>query len=177
MTMNVLALDEEVHVLTWQDGKYVRRPESYFLDFVIDDTPLRSRAPGTGDLVTELNRAWLPSVAETVEVLLGRRPHPDLSPGRIPLLVCGACGGPDCGALTAQLTVADAEVGWSDWRWADSEGEHDIEAELGGFTFGRAAYEATLRGAAERVARMPYDELAHKGKRFRWPWQWGWKLP
>jgi hypothetical protein len=24
---------------------------------------------------------------------------------------------------------------------------------------------------------MPYDELAHRGKRFLWPWEWGWRLP
>ena len=24
---------------------------------------------------------------------------------------------------------------------------------------------------------MPYDELEHQGRRFLWPWQWGWRMP
>jgi hypothetical protein len=39
------------------------------------------------------------------------------------------------------------------------------------------SYEAVLAGAGARLGKMPYDELAHKGKRFLWPWQSGWKMP
>lgn len=177
MTVNVLALVEEVHVRTWQDGKYVRHPESHFLDYVIDGTPLRGIVPGMADLVTNLNRAWRPeAVAETVEILLGRRPDPDLGGGRVPLLVCGACGGLDCGALTARLSVTDGEVRWSEWQWVDSEGERDLDVQPEGYRFDRTTYETTISAATQQVSRMPFDELAHRGKRFRWPWQWGWKL-
>lgn len=44
-------------------------------------------------------------------------------------------------------------------------------------SFGRAGYEAAFADAHERVADFPYDELAHHGRRFLWPWQWDWKLP
>ncbi len=64
-----------------------------------------------GSLVTDLNRAWLPeSVAPAVETLLGRRPGPDLTVGRIPLLVCGECGDLACGTVTAALDVGATEV-------------------------------------------------------------------
>ena len=34
-----------------------------------------------------------------------------------------------------------------------------------------------LTSAYERIAAMPYDELDHRGRRFLWPWQWGWRMP
>lgn len=176
--MNVLTLVEEVFVSTLQDGRYVREPESHFLDYVVDGVSLRTRAPYSADMVTNLNRAWPTElVDEAVEVLLGMRAHPSLAAGRIPLLVCPACGDLDCGALTAHLTVSDGEVGWSDWRWVDHNGERDTGPQLVHYTFERVAYETAIRGAAERVAQMPYDKLAHQGKRFLWPWEWEWKLP
>jgi hypothetical protein len=178
MTTNILTLVEEVHVGTWQDGRSIRRPESHFLDFEIDGTALRTRAAALTDLVTNLNRAWRPdSVQQSVDVLLGRRADADLSTGRIPVLVCGQCGGLDCGALTARLAVTDRSVRWSDWRWADYEGEQDVDWQLDSFVFDRRAYEAAFDHAVDRVAQMPYDKLAHEGKRTLWPWQWGWKSP
>ncbi|HEX5994690.1 MAG TPA: hypothetical protein VFY84_06075 [Jiangellales bacterium] len=182
MTRNHLALADRVYSRTWQDGKYLRRPESHYLDFVVDGAPLRDRFPDSGDLVTELNRAWLPGVGEAVEVLLGRKPHPRLGPDRVPLLVCGVCGSLDCGVLTARLTVTEAEVRWSEWRWVSYESESDTDTTVvaGGvepFTFDRTSYDAALNQSVDRLADMPYDELAHIGKRFLWPWEWGWRLP
>lgn len=31
--------------------------------------------------------------------------------------------------------------------------------------------------AYARVAQFPYDQLAHRGRKFLWPCQWGWRLP
>jgi hypothetical protein len=178
---NRLALVEEVYGYAMQDGKYLRRPESHYLDLVVDETPVRDRAADTTDLVTVLNRAWLPGVAEAVEVLQGHRPHPDLGPDRVALLVCGVCGDLDCGALTVRLDVTDSEVRWSDWSWVDHQGERDAQSPSGEriepVVFDRTDYQACLERSVDRLADMPYDELDHTGKRFLWPWEWGWRMP
>ena len=44
-------------------------------------------------------------------------------------------------------------------------------------TFDRSGYEAVFADAYEQVAAFAYDELAHHGRRFLWPWQWGWRVP
>ena len=41
----------------------------------------------------------------------------------------------------------------------------------------RKAYEAQISVAFGMVQEMPYDELSHRGKRFLWPWEWGWRMP
>jgi len=38
-------------------------------------------------------------------------------------------------------------------------------------------FERVFSSAPERLSGMPYDELAHRGRGFLWPWQWGWRLP
>ena len=174
-----LRLDPGVVNGVLHDGNITRYPASNFLDFVIDDRSLRSVAwtPGP-DLVTELNRPWLPSVPDAVDRLLGRRPSEHLAAGRVPLLVCGSCGDLGCGQLTAALDIADAKVSWSDFLWEDGMSElRPVEHLHERLTFDRTRYEAVFADAYERVAAFPYDELAHHGRRFLWPWQWGWKLP
>jgi hypothetical protein len=181
MTRNRLALVEVVYGYAMLDGKYLRRPESHFLDLVVDGTSVRDRVADSTDLVTVLNRAWLPSAAEAIEVLQGLQPHPQLDPDRVALLVCGVCGDLDCGALTVRLDVTASEVRWSDWRWMDHQGERDAELPSGEriepLVFDGPAYQACLEESVDRLVDMPYDELAHTGKRFLWPWEWGWRLP
>ena len=41
----------------------------------------------------------------------------------------------------------------------------------------RKAYEAQISVAFGMVQEMPYDELSHRGKRFLWPLEWGWRMP
>lgn len=175
---NVLTLSHETHTWVWYDGKYTRRPVSHYLDFVIDGVPLRQRVPEAAGLVTDLNRAWLPqAVDEAVEILLGQRPHPSLGSGRVAVLVCGVCGDLGCGALTCTLHVGGAMVRWSDWRWCYGTGESPSRTELPMFCFDRRSYGAGLRAAPDRIRHLPYDDLEHGGKRFLWPWQWGWRSP
>jgi hypothetical protein len=174
-----LLLDPAVVTGVLHDGNITRHPESHFLDFVVNARSLRSAAwtPGP-DLVTELNRAWLPSVPDAVDRLLGRRPSEDLAPGRVALLVCSVCGDLGCGQLTAALEIGDAEICWSDFRWEDGMSEPRPAEQLPErLTFDRNSYEAAFADAYEQVAAFPYDELAHHGRRFLWPWQWGWKIP
>jgi hypothetical protein len=40
-------------------------------------------------------------------------------------------------------------------------------------TFDTQQYTAAFNDACDRTAEFPYDELAHHGRRFLWPWQWG----
>ena len=112
-------------------------------------------------------------------MLLGRRSDPNLDPGQSALLVCSACGDLDCGAVVAKVAVTDTDVTWSDWCWVSAGLRQSPLASdhPPNYTFDRAAYEDTLGEVTERLARMPYDALAHRGKRFLWPWEWGWKLP
>ena len=174
-----LRLEAAVNTGSFQDGNITRYPESHFLDLVVNGRSLREVVwtPGP-DLVTELNRPWLPSVPDAVEKLLSRRPSDDLTAGRVELLVCGVCGDLGCGALTAALDVSDAEVSWSEFQWEDGMFDpRPVEQLDEPLSFDRALYEAVFSDAYERVAAFPYDESAHHGRRFLWPWRWGWTLP
>jgi hypothetical protein len=171
-----LRLSRAVRVREWEDGNVVRRPETHFLDFVVGGVPLRDMVPEAQDRVTELSRPWIDDVPRAVDVLLGRRAHDQLDEGRVPLLVCLVCGNFDDGALTARLNVSEDVVTWSQWRWANFDGETAIDG-LNEMRFDRAAYEKVLLAAPALVADFPYDEVAENGRRFLWPWQWGWRLP
>jgi hypothetical protein len=174
-----LRLEPAVVTGVLQHSNITRHSESHFLDLVVNGQSLRavSATPGP-DLVTELNRPWLPGVPDAVERFLGGRPGGFLAPGRIPLLVCAVDGDLGCGQLTTALDVGAAEVTWSDFLWEDDIFEpRPVEHLDRPVIFDRAHYEAAFAGAYERVAAFPYDELAHRGRRFLWPWQWGWKLP
>lgn len=165
----------EVQVL---DGNRTRRPVSHFLDLLVDGSSLLRSVRSADGHVTELNRAWLPSVPETVEVLLGRRQHPELAVGRVPLLVCAPDGDLGCGALTTALALDGERVSWSDFRWEDGYREpRDVVELRTAVHFDRRPYEAVLHQARGRVAELPHDEAEHRSRGFLWPWQWGWRLP
>ncbi len=181
MTLGLATLRLEPAVVThaFEDGNITRYPESHFLDLVVNNRSVRATVGEPArDLVTELNRPWLPAVPEAVSKFLGRRPSEDLAPERVALLVCAVDGDLGCGQLTAALEVGDAEVSWSDFLWEDGRADpRPVEHLHQPVVFDRARYEATFAGAYERVAAFSYDELAHHGRRFLWPWQWGWRLP
>lgn len=157
LELATLRLEPAVHTRTVVDGRVTRHPQSHFLDFLIDNVSLLRTAHEQGNLVTDLNGAWLAEgVASAIEILLGRRPAPDLSEGRIPLLVCGECGDLACGAVTAALDVGASEVTWSDFRWENGYGEPDpIDTLAEAVRFDRAQYEAELADAVLRVAALP----------------------
>lgn len=163
---------------SWLDGDVTRRPVSHFLDLVVDGRSLLDLAKGSGNLVTELNRPWLQAVPEAVAVLRGQQPHADLEPGRIALLVCIIDGDLGCGAVTAALQVSAETVTWSDFQWENGYEEPDAAPGMPeSFTFDRRQYEQVLDQAVVLAEALPYDELEHRGRRFLWPWQWGWRLP
>jgi hypothetical protein len=176
--VSLLVLRPAVLRRTVHDGNVVRRPESHFLDFVIDGQPLSDLVPEGKGLVTPLNRPWLATLPDAVEQLCGRQPCAALALGRVPLLVCGECGDLACGAVTAALDVGQTATTWAEFRWEDGSAPTiPIEVAPVGLRFSSRDYLDVFGDAAERVAGMPYDQLAHEGRKFLWPWQWGWRLP
>lgn len=175
-TLNDFRLEPAVGVRNWEDGKYHRVFEHHFLDFMIEGLSLRDLA-GEPDMVTPLSRPWLEGVPAEIDRLLGRRETEELSEGRVALLLCGVDGDTACGALTARLEHSEAHVTWTDWLWESYQGAQPVERPSAPLVFERTRYEAQLHGAVALLRAMPYDELAHRGKRFLWPWEWGWRLP
>ncbi|MEU2351172.1 hypothetical protein [Modestobacter sp. NPDC049651] len=173
-----LGLQPAVHTHDVRDGRVVRHPRSYFLDFLVDGVSFSNLAHVDRNLVTALNRSVWADISGAVETLLGRRPAPYLDAGRIPLLVCGSCGELECGAVTAALHVGATEVTWSDFRWdqGNISGPEPIDSLCAPLRFDRVQYGAELADVGLRVADLPDDEPLfsrppHRGRRLRWPWQ------
>ncbi|WP_432510966.1 hypothetical protein [Kineococcus sp. SYSU DK001] len=160
------------HVM--HDGNLTRRPQSFFLDWVIGGVTLRAGLPGAETVVTPLNRPWLDGIAESVDVLTGGRAEADLTPGRVGIFSCVVCGEVD---VSAALSVHAETVLWSNLRWERTEPESLVEGVPSTLVFERAGYEQALEGAYQRVASSPHEESEHTTRRFLWPWQWGWRLP
>lgn len=181
MHVSELALVPGAETHTLFDGDVTRYPETHFLDFVVDGRSFRDVVDGGRGQVTELCRPWLDTVQESVERLLGRQETPGLPEDRVALLVCLVCGDLGCGAITARLSISEDQVTWSEFAWEDGDGDPTpVDVRLEGddrLVFSRAAYESLLASAPDRIAAMPYEELEHRGRRFLWPWQWGWRLP
>ena len=136
-----LRLEPAVVTGTFLDGNVTRHPESHFLDLVVDGRSLRSVA-AQPDLVSELNRPWLAGVPDAVQRLQGQQPSDDLPPGRVALLVCAVDGDLGCGQLTTALTVGDAVVTWTDFRWEDGiHASSPVPRLPDRLTFDRARYE------------------------------------
>ena len=175
-----LRLEPAVVVREWDDGNITRYPESHYLDFVVNGVSLLEVASVTNDasLITPLNRAWIDAVPGEIDYLLGTTPNPELASDRIMVLVCSVCGDLGCGAVTARMVIDAERVVWTDWRW---ETNYDEPSSFDGLpsemVFDRPSYETVIHTVAERLGAFPYDELAHRGRRFLWPWQWGWRMP
>ena len=174
----VLTLRPAVLRREWLDGNITRYPESHYLDLVVDGRSFSAIAHGPANMVAPLNRAWLPTVPDAIRELLGERPTEGLSEGRTSLLVCGTCGDLACGAVTVSLRVVDDTVTWSKFAWENAyEPATRIDGAPASVAFDRRDYADVLTNAYGRIAEFPYDELAHRGRKFLWPWQWGWRLP
>lgn len=175
---SLLALEPAVLRRVFHDGNVTRHPESHYLDFVVDGRSLTEQIALARGLVTPINRAWLPTVKDAIAELQGTRPADGLTPGRIALYVCGDCGDLGCGAVTATLNVDTCKISWTDFAWDNGyEPTDPIKDSPSAVHFTAENYAAVLATAEGRVADLPYDELAHEGRKFLWPWQWGWRLP
>ena len=173
--LSTLRLQPAVHTHTVVERRKSYHPRTHFLDFVIDDASLVEAADSEGNLVTELNRATTLQTPPVVDTLLGRRPAPYLEAGRVPLLVCAACGDLACGAITATLDVGATEVTWSAFRWENGyEDPAIVDSLTEPIRFDRAQYEAELADADQRVAALPesepwFSKPDERGRQFRWP--------
>ncbi|WP_168581573.1 hypothetical protein [Gephyromycinifex aptenodytis] len=175
--MNVLSLHHAVYESELIDGKIVRQHQSHYLDFHVDGRPLRDWFDHPDSVITALNRPWLHMLDEGIAELTGRRPDPRLPAGRIPLLRCADCGDLGCGAITARLDITAQALTWSDFAWENDDDEPVPQHPGLDFVFDLDAYLRTIESCRARVAAFPYDPLAHHGRDFLWPWQWGWRLP
>ena len=175
--LSSFTLEPAVVARQWEDGNVERRMESHFLDFVIAGRSLRDMVGDSADMVTPLCRPWIQAVPDEVACLLGQLDVDGLRHDRVALLLCQVDGDLGCGALTARLDIGARQVSWSDWLWESFQEPMPVPQLRTPLIFDRALYETTLQAANERVSRMPYDQLAHHGRKFLWPWQWGWRLP
>ncbi len=74
--------------------------------------------------------------------------------------------------------MQDDTITWSDFAWDNGcEPTDPISEAPNSVTFRRTNYAAELMTAEKRVAAFPFDQLAHEGRKFLWPWQWGWRFP
>jgi len=169
-TVNSLDLEPEMTSYDWEDGNRDRHVEAHYLDFVIDGRALGAMISeaGSGEYVTPLCRLWLGQVPEEIDRLQGRTPTPDLDSGRVALLVCRVCDDLGCGALTARLEIEVNRVVWSQWLWESNLEPASVPQLTESAIFDRIAYERAFSSAPERLSSMPYDELAHRGRRFLW---------
>lgn len=68
-----------------------------------------------------------------------RKPH--LETGRVMLYVCRACGGIDCGAVTAKILDAGANIVWKDFGYETGyEGISELFHNIEPITFERQSY-------------------------------------
>lgn len=176
--VSVLTLEPAVLRRTFVDGNVLRYPESHYMDLVVDGRSLRDLLTDRADMVTPLNRAWLSTVPDAIEELLGRSHTEGLAEGRTSFLVCGSCGDLACGAVTVALHLDTDTVTWSKFAWEDGHAPSTrIDGAPESLTFDRQRYTAALTDAYGPVAEFPYDDPAHHGRKVLWPWQWGWRLP
>lgn len=62
-------------------------------------------------------------------------------------------------------------MSWSNFSWEDGYSDpRPVEHLREPIIFDRAQYENVFNTARERVAAFPYNALAHRGRRFLWPW-------
>lgn len=177
MTSEPAALRLEAAVVSrvFDDGDVERRPESRFLDLVVDGRPLRAMVgEPAGDLVSELNRLWLPGVREAVDRLLGRRPSEDLAAGRVALLVCARCGDLGCGQLTAVLEIGSAEGVLVGLPMGERPGRpHAGAAPALGDRVRPCSVRDCLRRYPRAGGRAPVRRAAPRRTAVLRPWQWG----
>lgn len=177
------------HTYSWMDGKYERHPESHYLDFRIDGRSLLELSDIGGtyakDVITKFSAPDSEEASHFRDELAGRTSpaHPELG---VPLYTCAIDRDELCGFLAALIEVHDDTVTWSriawcspDWDGPTGGGEIAMsvtDTGLGPMVFDRDQYEHTLAEAVPRVDDLPFDVTEFRGKRFLWPWEWGWRV-
>lgn len=78
----------------------------------------------------------------------------------------------------ARRIIRAARATYPEFRWENgyTEPEH-VDGLPPLICFDRSQYDQELGTALDLVAELPHDEAEHRGRRFLWPWQWGWRLP
>ena len=139
-------------------GRRARRVVVHFEDWTVDGTPLRTVVgeDGPAQEMTPLSTEgfWPQVAADHLRQLLGEAP-PSFPSRRVPLLVCPIDGDPGCAALSADLTIEEELVVWSDLGWQNDyepfEPGHQLG--VGDLRFSRSSYEELLRRTLTRFDR------------------------
>src|SRR5690348_8631648 len=82
-----------------------------FLDFVIDGASLPDQIGKTKSQVTPFGGWRVELLDDYMASLIGRGAS-EMPSGRVPLYVCEMCGGLDCGAVVARISIAGDTVIW-----------------------------------------------------------------
>ncbi|GAB12926.1 hypothetical protein ARGLB_029_00020 [Arthrobacter globiformis NBRC 12137] len=148
---------------SWVESKGDQQDERPipFLDFLVDDRPMRDLLDVPEDWeqplyeTTALRDDWRPkAVVDYLDRLLGVLPG-DYEDGRVSLLICVVCGDLWCGAVSVELALSPQTVTWQKIGWqGDPE---DVEPETlteQSFTFDRDEYEQLLRGLREHYKKQ-----------------------
>lgn len=128
--------------------------DTAFEDWLVDGVPLRTHVAArwaVAEPPRELTRLWPDAPVEAVHglrALLGEGP-PDMSDGRVALLVCPIDQDINCRTLTTRVVQEAAEVEWRDVGWQvdyeDVVPRADAYGPLLSFRFARSEYEPLLR--------------------------------
>ncbi|NTW29545.1 MAG: hypothetical protein HGA39_09330 [Coriobacteriia bacterium] len=110
-----------------------------YMDFVIDDTPLRQ-------LFSEFDHvsciARFPVKDECIKAASWLLPgSTDYGTWRCSMYVCGECGDPECGEVSVCVTVSPNTISWHSFAFDTAlDGQIDEFDDVGPFEFDRAAY-------------------------------------
>lgn len=145
------------------DGEQQRDRPVAFLDFLVNDQPMRDLLDVPEDWgmplegTTALRDDWRPkAVMDYLDRLLGLTPG-DYDDGRVSLLVCQICGDLWCGALSMELTMSPQSVTWRQFGWqGDADDDEPQLFPERSFTFDRAEYDQLLRGLREHYRKRVF---------------------
>lgn len=132
-----------------------RNGEISYLEIEVDGKPLghhfAGRLGARPSEVSPLGWSSAPAAhrAETVAQFMSEKPSA-LESGRVPVLVCEACGDVGCGAITVRIVREADHIRWTDWLYENGyEPGRPLKWSTvpGDFVFNVSAYEAALRKA------------------------------
>ena len=171
---STLGLVRATTAVTEWVGRIRKKPHPVidtFLEWSVDGTPLRQLITDSSDNavappqeeVTCLMDRYPDEAVEQIDRLLGRVPA-DFDVDRVALLVCPLCLDLGCGAVSAQLIIADETIEWRDLGWQTSlqDGFTPFTPELV-ITFNRRQYEDTLTVQRARYRPVAGTNLSRHG--------------
>lgn len=141
-----------------------------FLDWTVTGVPLRSLLGWAQPtvLTTVVRSGWdLDAVLASLDTFTraGAGEFPD---GRVGVLVCEQCGDLECGALSAEVQIADGVVRWKDFGWQVPSEEGFDAGDLSlEFEFDEIDYRSLMSSVRDRLV----TSAGQVEEPSRWPWR------